>query len=401
MNTHVLPLATNGRLPDVRTGKPTQLFAEPLCVGRPNLGDKQKLLDRFEEVLDRGWLTNDGPNVRAFESEIARYLDVRHCIAVSNATIGLQIAIAALGLSGEVVVPSFTFPATAHALAWQGITPVFCDVDPLTHNIDPVAVERLIGPKTTAILGVHLWGNPCAIDALSEIANRHRLSLLFDAAHAFGCSYNGRMIGNFGRAEVFSFHATKFLSTGEGGAIATNDDDLANKMRRLRNFGIQEDQVVDLGINGKMSELAAVMGLTALESREEFIARNHSNVAAYDRALTGIQGVKLFSVSSHERQNYQYVVVEVSEGATGMSRDRLVAALHAENVLAKRYFYPGCHRLEPYRSAFEAQCSSLPHTERLCERLMQLPTGMAVSEADIARIGDFLRGLTEHAKKAG
>ena len=218
---------------------PSRLFSEKLHVGCPNLGDRGRLLARFENVLDRRWLTNDGLYVQALEHQIAEYLGVQHCVAVCSATIGLQIAIRALGLTGEVIVPSFTFPATAHALAWQGIAPAFCDVDPVTHNIDPGTVERLIGPRTTGILAVHLWGNPCDVDALTEIAERRGLELLFDAAHAFGCSYRGRMIGNFGHAEVFSFHATKFVSAGEGGAIVTNDDELANKMRRLRNFGLE------------------------------------------------------------------------------------------------------------------------------------------------------------------
>jgi dTDP-4-amino-4,6-dideoxygalactose transaminase len=319
---------------------------------------------------------------------------------VSNATIGLQIAINALGLVGEVIVPSFTFSATVHAIAWQGIQPVFCDVDPATHNIDAAAIERLIGPQTTGILGVHLWGNPCEIDALVEIANRRRLKLLFDAAHAFGCSYDGRMVGNFGDAEVFSFHATKFLGTGEGGAITTNDDELARKMRRLRNFGLEGDQVVDIGINGKMNEFAAALGLTALESIDEFLARNYENMAAYQNALADARGLRLCTAATQERRNQQYVVVEVDEREAGMSRDEVLSALHAENVLAKRYFFPGCHRLPPYRSVDDASRSPLPHTERLCEQLMQLPTGTGVSAADVARIGDFLCGLTARARNA-
>ena len=353
MSFSILPPTKNGPLAAAQSNNDAPLFAEPLHVGRPNLGDRDTLLSRFATALDRRWLTNNGPYVQAFEAELANYLGVRHCIAVSNATIGLQIAIRGLGLSGEVIVPSLTFPATVHALAWQGLRPVFGDVDPATHNLDPAHVERLIGPETTGILGVHLWGNPCAIDALSEIADRRRLTLLFDAAHAFGCSHRGRMIGNFGRAEVFSFHATKFLSTGEGGAIATNDDELANELRRLRNFGIEGDQVAGIGINGKMNELAAAMGLTALESRDEFISRNHDNLAAYGAALANVRGLELFVMPMCERHNRQYVVIDVEERETGMSRDEVLAALHAENVLAKRYFFPGCHRVEPYRSTYD------------------------------------------------
>jgi dTDP-4-amino-4,6-dideoxygalactose transaminase len=312
----------------------------------------------------------------------------------------LQLAISALDLTGEVIVPSFTFPATAHALAWQGVRPVFCDVDSATHSLDPLEVERLIGPDTTGILAVHLWGNACDVERLAEIANRRGVKLLFDAAHAFGCSHNGQMIGNFGAAEVFSFHATKFLSCGEGGAITTNDDSLADRLRRLRNFGFEGDQIVGVGTNGKMTEFAAAMGLTALEKCDEFIARNADNLQAYIDALSNARGFKLFQVPSKERRNHQYVIVEIDPHTIGMSRDEIVAELHAQNVLAKRYFYPGCHRLEPYRTEQNRSRSRLPHTERLCERLIQLPTGTGVSQTEIARIGEFLKSLTTRARRA-
>ena len=163
-------------------------------------------------------------------------------------------------------MPSFTFPATVHALVSEGVTPVFCDINPATHTLDPAAVERLVGPRTTGILGVHVWGNPCDVEALAEIAQRRGLELLYDAAHALGCAAGDCAIGNFGRAEVFSFHATKFVNAAEGGAIATNDDELARRVRRLRNFGLEDGDIVDVGTNAKMSELSAAMGLTSLES---------------------------------------------------------------------------------------------------------------------------------------
>src|SRR6185369_3387994 len=205
------------------------------------------------------------------EQRVAKMLGVRHCIAMCNATVALEITIRALGLTGEVLVPSFTFIATAHALQWQQIIPVFCDVDPETHCLNPRSVEKMITPRTTGIIGVHLWGRGCDIGSLSEIARSNGLKLLFDAAHAFGCSYEGRMIGGFGDAEVFSFHATKFFNTFEGGAVTTNDDDLAEKIRLMKNFGFAGyDQVIYLGTNGKMSEVSAAMGLTSLESLDDF-----------------------------------------------------------------------------------------------------------------------------------
>src|ERR1019366_7854277 len=238
-------------------------FAEKVHVGRPHIGNRVNLLARINEMLDRNWLTNDGPYVREFEARLAELVGVRQCVAMCNATISLEIAIRALGLTGEVIVPSFTFIATAHALQWQEITPVFCDIDPRTHNLDPAQVEKMITPRTTGIIGGHTWGRPCDIAALEFIARRRNLQLLFDAAHAFRCSHKGKAIGGLGRCEIFSFHATKFFNTFEGGAVLTNDDSLAQKMRLMRNFGFRgNDNVIYIGTNGKMTEVCAAMGLT-------------------------------------------------------------------------------------------------------------------------------------------
>jgi len=345
------------------------------------------LIERINDMLDRRWLTNNGPYVQELERRIADYLGVKHCIAMCNATVALEIAARALDFHGEVIIPSFTFIATAHALQWQEITPVFCDVDPTTHNIDAGKVEALITPRTTGIVGVHVWGRPCPVDALEEIARRRGLKLMFDAAHAFGCSYKGRMIGNFGQAEVFSFHATKFFNTFEGGAVVTNDDDLARKIRLMTNFGFAGyDNVIYVGTNGKMTEVCAAMGLTGLELLDDFIAANRRNYAAYQDGLQDIPGLRLISFNESERNNYQYMIVEVDETIAGISRDDLVRVLQAENVLARRYFYPGCHEMEPYRSYFPHAGLLLPETKRLTQRVMSLPTGTAVGPEEIAEV---------------
>jgi dTDP-4-amino-4,6-dideoxygalactose transaminase len=367
-------------------------FAEKLHVGRPNIGDRNRLLARFNEMLDRNWLTNDGPYVQEFEKKIAAFAGVRHCVAMCNGTVALEIAIRALGLTGEVIVPSFTFVATAHALQLQEITPVFCDVDPATHHIDPAQIERMVTPRTTGIIGVHTWGRACDVDALEEIARRRKLQLLFDAAHAFGCSYKGRLVGAFGRCEVFSFHATKFFNTFEGGAVMTNDDSLAEKMRLMRNFGFSGyDNVIYIGTNGKMTEVCAAMGLTSLESVDEFVERNRRNYAAYRRGLEGIPGVSIAGYDERERSNYQYIVLEIDESEAGLTRDEVVAVLHAENVLARRYFFPGTHRMEPYRSYFPHAGVLLPETEQLCRRVLALPNGTSVDESVAERICGIIR----------
>jgi dTDP-4-amino-4,6-dideoxygalactose transaminase len=362
-------------------------FHEPLHVGRPNIGDKNTLLGRIEDLLERRWLTNNGPLVQELEMRITEYIGVKHCIAMCNATVALEIATRALGLQGEVIVPSFTFIATAHALQWQEITPVFCDVDPHTYNLDPTQIEMMVTPRTTGIIGVHVWGRPCAIEQLEDIARRRGLLLMFDAAHAFGCSHNGRMIGNFGAAEVFSFHATKFFNTFEGGAVVTNNDDLAAKIRLMTNFGFAGyDNVIYVGTNGKMTEVCAAMGLTGLESLDKFTAANYRNYTAYRAALKDVPGIQLINYDESERCNYQYVVIDVDETVAGISRDVLVTVLQAENILARRYFYPGCHQMEPYRSYFPHAGLLLPHTERLTKRVISLPTGTAVGQKEVADI---------------
>ena len=374
-------------------------FSEALHVGRPNIGDRDRLLQRINDMLDRRWLTNNGPYVQEFEQRIADLIGVKHCIAVCNATVGLEIATRAIGFKGEVIVPSFTFIATSHALQWQEITPVFCDIDPVTHSIDPSKVERMITPRTSGILGVHVWGRACDISSLEEIARRHNLKIMFDAAHAFGCSYQGRMIGNFGEAEVFSFHATKFLNSFEGGAIVTNNSELAQKIRWMTNFGFSGyDNVTYLGINGKMTEVCAAMGLTGLEDLDNLIATNYRNYQTYHQELDEVPGMRMISYDESERNNFQYIILEIDSEVTGISRDTLVKILHAENVLARRYFYPGSHEMEPYRSLFPHAGLLLPETEKLVQKVMSLPSGSAVTPADIKRICEIICFAVENGE---
>ena len=373
-------------------------FAEKLHVGCPNIGNREHLQERINEILDRRWLTNNGVFVQEFEQRIAEFLHVKHCIVVCNATVGLEIAIHASGMQGEVIVPSFTFIGTVHALQWGGITPVFSDIDPFTHNLDPKQVERMITPRTTGIIGVHLWGRVCVVETLTEIAQNNDLKLLFDAAHAFGCSYNGVMIGNFGNAEVFSFHATKFFNTFEGGAVVTNDDELAKKVRLMKNFGFCGN-VISIGTNGKMSEVSAAMGLTGLDSLDELITINYRNYQQYQRELTTIPGIYLARYKETEKCNYQYIVLEIDEMETQLSRDQLMQILLAENVQARRYFYPGCHRMEPYHSHFPHAGLLLPETEKLTQRILVLPTGTAISSDDITIICQIIQLAVKHGRE--
>jgi dTDP-4-amino-4,6-dideoxygalactose transaminase len=315
-----------------------------------------------------------------------------------NGTIALEIVIRALDMKGEVIVPSFTFVATAHALQWQEITPVFCDIDPATYNIDPNQIERLITPRTTGIIGVHVWGRPCPIDEIARIAERRNLKVIYDAAHALGSTYHGERVGRFGDAEVLSFHATKFVNAFEGGAVLTNDDALAEKIRLMQNFGFSGyDNVIYIGTNGKMTEISAVMGLTNLESIDEFIAINKRNYGLYTSTLASLPGIRLVTFPETEQNNYQYVIVEIDPAVTGVTRDRIIEKLHDANILARKYFYPGCHKMEPYRSYFPNAGLLLPVTEGVSERVISLPTGTSIGREEIQRVAFELRKIIREA----
>lgn len=378
------------------TGVPT--FRERRAVGRPNIVDPAKVLDRIAGALDQVWLTNDGPLVRELEERLADYLDVPHCIATSNATAALELVMRSLDLSGEVIVPSWTFIADPHAVLWTGLDPVFCDVDRVTQCIDPERVEAAITPDTSAILAVHLWGRGCDVRALADIADRHGLELIYDAAHALGCRIEGRRVGGFGRAEVFSLHATKMVNSFEGGVITTSDDDHAATLRRARNFGFcDEDEVSMAGTNAKMSEPSAAMGLTSFEAIDELIAHNHANYDAYRAAVAAIPGVDLPAIDASDDSNRHYVVLDIDAEAAGLTRNEIVDVLRADNVWARRYFYPGCHRQEPYRTTHPDAGSTLPVTEALAERVMVLPTGSAVVPEDASRIGSLIATAVDQA----
>lgn len=368
-------------------------FIEQLHVGRPNIGSREAFMKYVGDIFDRRWLSNDGPMVQEFERRVAAYHGVKHCIAMCNGTVALEIAIRALGLEGEVIVPSYTFIATAHALSWQAITPVFADIDPATHNLDPAAVRRMITPRTTGIIGVHLWGRGAPVDELQAIADEYGLKLMFDAAHAFGCSYKGRMIGNFGTCEVLSFHATKFFNTFEGGAVVTNDDELAQTMRLMRNFGfVAMDKVVHPGTNGKMIEVAAAMGLVNLDAINSVIEANRRNHHTYREALSGLPGISLLAFDEAERNNYQYVVMQVGKDCP-VTRDRIIEALHAENIRARKYFWPGCHNMQPYRDLYPHAGLLLPNTQQVADSVVVLPTGTTMDSEMVRTVAAVIRVL--------
>ncbi len=376
-------------------------LGRPLHVGGPNVGDR-KTFDRLvNDIFERRWFTNNGEVLMQFERQLADHLEVRNCIPVCNATVGLQLACAALGLSGEVIVPSFTFVASAHSLSWLGLKPVFADVDRESHCLCPESVRSLITDKTSAILGVHLWGNPCRPRALQGIADEYGLKLIFDAAHAFHCRHDGTAIANFGDCEVFSFHATKFFNTFEGGAITTNDDQLAAKIRMMGNFGFEgRDQIACVGTNAKMTEISAAMGISMFQCIDQLASKNQRNYEIYQSLLGGVLGLKLYSFDAQNQTSWQYIVLEVDENIFGGSRDFIVDMLIKNNIFAKRYFYPGCHRMRPYQAEFDATGCKLENTDFLSERTLCLPTGSSVGSQDIMEVCAILLSARSAKAKA-
>lgn len=383
---------------DLRIFGGETLFPAPVHVGQPNLLRKEQLEQRMSAVLSSGQLTNHGPQVRQLEERLSSLLNVRNAVAVCNATTGLQILAKALNLSGEIIMPSFTFIATAHAMDWIGLTPVFADIDPVTHTLCPSAVRRCLSANTSAILGVHVWGNLCDVESLQAIADTHSLPLIFDACHAFGSAKEGRPAGQFGRAEVFSLHATKLVHSLEGGIITTNDDELAARCRRLRNFGITGlTEVSDIGINGKMHELSAAAGLHSLEDLQTILAVNLRNRGLWAEQLEDVSGLSLLPIPHGQQPNHQYVAGRVDSANFGLTRDQLITVLRSEGLFARSYFVPGCHRSSPY-CQHSLSGLELPVTETILQDVFQLPTGLAVEHSVIVKTGQLLKFVESNSR---
>lgn len=378
------------------------VFSRQYHVGQINMPSWDDFHEQFSALFQRRYFTNHGPLVRSLEERVADYLGVTHAVCVTNGTLALMITAKALGLEGEVIVPSFTFPATVQALTWAGLTPVFCDVSPVTHCLTAELVEPLISEKTSAILGVHLWGKPCAPDDLHKLAEHHGLSLFFDAAHAFGCSFSGKKAGGFGQAETFSFHATKILNGVEGGCITTNDDHVAAAVRTIRNFHDAETLVpVSLRINGKMTEAQAAMALLSLDDMDKNNSQNRDNYESYHRYCSDIPGLSMLDQGDGYESNYQYAVFAMDEEESGIGRDILIRCLASENIIARRYFHPGVHCVLPYRSDAFGRDISLPVTERLSQMVFQLPNNSEVTEGVIRQICELIRYIVAHADEIG
>ncbi len=353
-----------------RNGGPVP-FDKPVYVTRPLLPPLSSVMSRLEEVWTTQQLTNIGAQHDRLETALRDYLGVRELSLFTNGTVALITAIRALGLTGEVLTTPFTFPATPHALSWSGITPVFCDIDPVTLTIDPEPVERAITPRTSGILAVHVYGNPCDVDALQRVAHRNGLKIIYDAAHAFGTRVNNRGIGTFGDVTMFSFHATKLFHTAEGGAVACADVSLKTRIDDMRNFGIHgPDAVEAVGLNGKMSELHAALGLSVLEGVAEELTRRRRLVERYRERFAHIEGITWLQELHGSDSSCQYGVIRVDEPAFGCSRDTLHRELGAYNVFTRRYFHPLCTAYDCYRSLPSAAAANVPVATRAVQEVL-------------------------------
>jgi len=362
-------------------------FDHPLPVGQLYFPSWDRYENAFRGIFERQYYANNGPLHVALEEKLQRFLRVRHVICVHNATLGLMMLADAMDLSGKLIVPAFTFVASAQSLTWTGLEPVFCDIRPDTHQISIDQVDALIDDDVSAIMGVNLWGGACNPKALADLAKARGIKLYFDSAHAFGCTVEQVPIGNFGNAEVFSFHATKILNATEGGCISTNDDELAERLRSIRpSYGPEKPVSVVRVANARMSEAQAAIALMSLE---DFPANQQNNAALYRiyaTRLGAISGLRLVQPSGVTFSNYQYVVCSVDEAEFGLSRDLLVEILKAENVIARRYFYPGIHRSIPYAQELPQYLDRLPATDTVCSSILQFPIGALVSAESVERI---------------
>jgi dTDP-4-amino-4,6-dideoxygalactose transaminase len=386
-------IATN--IPAIAGGRP--IFEERLPIVSPEGLPGEEFLRDVRKILSSRQLTN-ATFVRQFEEAAEQYLGVPHCVAVSSCTAGLVLTLQALGLRGEVILPSFTFHASAHSLLWNGLKPVFADCDPETFCLNPHAVKLQMSPNTSAVLAVHLFGNPASIVELQTIASDASIPLVFDAAHAFGSDINNKRIGNFGVAEVFSFSPTKLLVAGEGGMIATRDAELARKLRFARNYGDSGNYDPELsGLNARMSEFHAALALRGLDRLDARIDRRNRIRLNYERRLRTIPGVSFQRISSGNWSSCKDFAVLIDEAGFGKSRDWLFSALERENIQVRRYFYPPVHRQMLYREIWDKR--GLPVTESISERILNLPIYSTLSDENVEKVCDAILRCHEFAGK--
>lgn len=366
-------------------------FSAPVYVTRPMLPPLERYVSLLEQVWQRRWLTNNGSMHAAFEVALRDHLNVPHASLTTNGTMAISLACRALDLTGEVVTTPFTSPATPNALHWIGLEPVFADIDPVALTIDPAAIERAITPRTSAILGVHIYGMPCDFDAIEAIAKRHGLRVIYDGAHSFGDTISGRPVLGFGGASTVSLHATKVFNTAEGGAVLTRDGALKEKIDRLKSLGIKDEvTVLYPGTNGRMNELQAALGLANLEGIAQEYEGRRAVAAVYRERLHGIGGVACFSLPVELTPGLHYFVIRVDQARAALSRDDLQARLKAFNLFTRRYFFPLCSEFSFYRDLPSSRPDNLPNAHQASREVLCLPFYGTLPVEDAHRICDMI-----------
>ena len=376
----------------------THRFPEEITVTRPSMPPLERYTGLLEGIWERRWLTNNGELLLELERRLVEYLGVPHLSVFNNGATALLVMLQALRIDGgEVITTPFTFPATTHVLHWNGVTPVFCDIDPETFNIDPRRIEQLIGPRTRGILGVHVYGTPCDVEAIEAIGKRHGLVVMYDAAHAFGVRRNGQSILESGDMSMLSFHATKVFSTIEGGALVSRSDAERRRVNHLKNFGIaDEETVIGPGINGKMNEFQAAFGLLQLDTVDREIELRGLLAARYRERLRGLDGLRLPPVLPGVRQNFGYFPVLIDQARLGISRDQLHLALRELNIITRKYFYPLVSRAPCYAALESAQPQLLPVAEAASRNVLCLPIYGTLPPGHVETICDAISRLAAH-----
>ena len=354
----------------------------------PNLDDFNEML---KQIWASKWITNNGSFHKQLEKELAAYLKVPYISLFTNGTLPLITALQALRITGEVITTPYSFVATTHALWWNGIKPVFVDIDPTTGNINPDKIEAAITPKTTAIMPVHVYGKPCDTKRIQEIADQYGLKVIYDAAHAFGVEVNGESILNAGDLSTLSFHATKVYNTVEGGAVVMHDEKMKKRIDYLKNFGFaNETTVVGPGINSKMDEVRSAYGLLNLKQVDAAIEARHQVAIKYREVLRNVEGVTFFDDIPGVRHNYSYFPIFIDAKKYGMTRDELYFKMKEQNVLGRRYFYPLISEFSTYRGLESAKPENLPEAHKMADSVICLPMHHALSNDDIQRILDSI-----------
>lgn len=363
-----------------------------ITVTSPLMPSLDELNVYLQDIWSRKWITNNGYYHKELEKALCEYLDVPFISLFTNGTLPLITALQAMRITGEVITTPFSFVATTHALWWNGIKPVFVDIDPVTCNLDPEKIEAAITPRTTAIMPVHVYGQPCDTKRIQEIADKYGLKVIYDAAHAFGVKVNGKSILNAGDMSTLSFHATKVYNTIEGGALVMHDEQTKKRIDYLKNFGFAgETTVVAPGINSKMDEVRAAYGLVNLKQVDKAIEARRRVADTYREALKGVPGIRFMEDVPGVHHNYAYFPIFVDEAQYGMSRDELYFKMKEHNVLGRRYFYPLISTFSTYRGLESAHPDNLPVATKMAEQVICLPMYYGLTDEDLERIVSLIR----------